>query len=83
MSNFDKRQIRQLKIMAIKHLVMGLLYVVLAFVLLRNGYFGAIKLGGTTTYVLAVVLVLYGGFRIYRGVIDYKDAKAFERDLLD
>lgn len=48
---------------------MGAIYVVIGVIVLSMRYFGAIELSATTAYVLGTIMILYGAFRIYRGVV--------------
>jgi len=48
---------------------MGVVYVVLGIVVFSMRYFGTIELPAASAYVLGSVMVLYGAFRIYRGIV--------------
>jgi uncharacterized membrane protein HdeD (DUF308 family) len=48
---------------------MGAIYVVLGIVVLSMRYFGTIELSPTTAYVLGAIMILYGAFRMYRGMV--------------
>lgn len=58
---------------ALMNIAMGILYLVLAGVIISVRKFGTIDLsGGATAYLLGGLLGLYGIFRIWRGIQDYK-----------
>lgn len=48
---------------------MGVVYVVLGIVVFSMRYFGTLELPASSAYVLGSVMVLYGAFRIYRGIV--------------
>ncbi len=48
---------------------MGVLYVVIGIFVIYAKYFGIAELPDTWAYVLASLMVLYGIFRIYRGLV--------------
>jgi ABC-type nickel/cobalt efflux system permease component RcnA len=56
-----------------RHIVMGLLLMVLAWFLVENRKFGQLELSAMTAYVLAGLLVIYGLFRIWRGTRELKE----------
>lgn len=47
---------------------MGVLYIMVGALVLYARYFGTLPLSPTYAYVLGGILVLYGIFRIYRGL---------------
>lgn len=52
---------------------MGVVYVVLGVLVLGMRVFGTIALPPTAAYVLGGVMILYGGFRVYRGITDIRN----------
>jgi len=50
------------------HLGMGVVYVVIAAMILTLKYFGTMVLDASFAYILGGLMLLYGIFRIYRGV---------------
>ncbi|MCF8449738.1 MAG: hypothetical protein K9G49_07700 [Taibaiella sp.] len=48
---------------------MGVVYVVLGIVVFSMRYFGTLELPASSAYVLGSVMILYGVFRIYRGIV--------------
>lgn len=57
---------------------MGVVYVVLGVMVLGMRVFGTIALPSTAAYVLGGVMILYGGFRVYRGVTDMRSNNSNE-----
>ncbi len=59
---------------------MGAIYIIMGIVLFSMRYFGAIELPPTTAYILGTVMILYGAFRIYRGmVVILRKRKPYDR----
>ena len=58
-----------------RHIVMGLLLMVLAWALVQYRKFGQLELSPMTAYVLAGILVVYGLFRIWRGTRELRERK--------
>lgn len=58
-----------------RHIVMGLLLIVLAWALVEYKSFGQLALSSSTSYILAAILVVYGLFRIWRGTRELKERK--------
>jgi threonine/homoserine/homoserine lactone efflux protein len=52
---------------------MGVVYVVLGVLVLGMRVFGTIELHPTAAYVLGGVMILYGGFRVWRGITDIRN----------
>lgn len=48
---------------------MGAVYIIIAVIVLYMKYFGAVELPASTAYALGSLMLLYGGFRIYRGMV--------------
>jgi uncharacterized membrane protein len=48
---------------------MGVVYAVLGIVVFSMRNFGTIELPASSAYVLGSVMVLYGAFRVYRGIV--------------
>jgi hypothetical protein len=47
---------------------MGLFYIIIGVVIISVKYFGFIELSVVYAYILGGLMVLYGAFRIYRGL---------------
>lgn len=60
------------KLRAMQHIAMGIVYLILAGFMFYLKKFGAIELGTWMAYTLGFILVLYGGFRIWRGIVEMK-----------
>lgn len=54
------------------HLGMGTLYIILAYFVISVQSFGSIALGPVMSYVLGGLLLVYGGFRFYRGFVQMR-----------
>lgn len=48
---------------------MGAVYIIIGVVALSVRYFGVMELTTVQSYVLGIALILYGAFRIYRGMV--------------
>lgn len=48
---------------------MGAIYVIIGIVVFSIRYFGVVELSDTQAWILGSAMVLYGGFRIYRGMV--------------
>lgn len=48
---------------------MGAIYVIMGVVVFGMRYFGTVELPSVTAYVLGAILMAYGAFRIYRGMV--------------
>jgi threonine/homoserine/homoserine lactone efflux protein len=55
---------------AIMHMAIGVLYIILASYLFKVQKFGTVELGAAASYGLGALLLVYGGFRIWRGIQD-------------
>lgn len=53
---------------ATMHIGMGAVYLVLAAVVVYYSYFGMIPLSPGSSYAISGLMLLYGAFRIYRGI---------------
>ncbi|OSZ82268.1 hypothetical protein CAP35_03085 [Chitinophagaceae bacterium IBVUCB1] len=60
------------KLKAYRHIVMGIMYLCFAVVMFYLKQFGAIELSAAVAYSLGGLLVVYGVFRIWRGIADAK-----------
>lgn len=49
-------------------IAMGAIYIILGVILVSLHYFGTVELSTTSAWVLGSAMVLYGAFRIYRGI---------------
>lgn len=70
MSDYNNRPGFKFSFRAIMHIVIGVLYIVLAAYLFKVQQFGTVQLGPAAAYGLGALLMVYGGFRIWRGVQD-------------
>jgi hypothetical protein len=66
------------QIRAVRHIVMGIIFWVFAGVMFKEKAFGAFDLSEGLAYSLGGLLVLYGAFRIWRGIADWKMLKQEE-----
>ncbi len=48
---------------------MGAIYIIMGAIVLSIKYFGVVELSPTMAIFLGVLLLAYGAFRIYRGII--------------
>lgn len=48
---------------------MGAIYVIIGIIVFSVRYFGVVELSSTQAWILGSAMVLYGGFRIYRGTV--------------
>jgi hypothetical protein len=60
-SNYEKMQIPL-------HFGMGSVYLLFGLLIVYVKYFGSMQLSAGVAYVLGSLLILYGGFRIWRGI---------------
>lgn len=60
------------RIRAIQHIGMGVVYIIIAALLLWVKTFGTIELSNGIAYALGGLLLVYGVFRIWRGVREAK-----------
>lgn len=70
----NKAERRMATLKAARHIVMGIIFWAFAWVMFNSKQFGAIELSTGVAYTLGCVLVLYGGFRIWRGWADMKSS---------
>ncbi|GAA4462269.1 hypothetical protein GCM10023093_08520 [Nemorincola caseinilytica] len=49
-------------------IAMGAIYIIMGIAVFSLRYFGTVELPAGTAYALGTILVLYGAFRIYRGI---------------
>ncbi|MBS1583980.1 MAG: hypothetical protein JSS82_00320 [Bacteroidetes bacterium] len=69
---------RWLRLRAMQHIGMGVVYVIISGLLFWIKTFGSIELSRGTAYALGSLLLLYGVFRIWRGAKDLKALRAGE-----
>lgn len=50
-------------------MAMGTIYIIVGVVLFAIRHFGTVELSASMAYILGTVMLLYGAFRIYRGII--------------
>ena len=70
--NLDERMERSRTYSAFRttlDMAMGAIYVLMGIFTLGLRYFGTVELPATTAYLLGGLLVVYGAFRIYRGLV--------------
>ena len=75
-SVMDNKGYAQIK--AVRHIAMGIILWVFAAVMFKEKAFGAFDLSAGLAYSLGSVLVLYGAFRIWRGIADIRMLKQEE-----
>ena len=63
------------RVKAMQHIGMGSVYLVIAALLFWVRTFGTIELSKGTAYALGGLLLLYGIFRIWRGIKELKAGK--------
>ena len=54
------------------HIAMGILYLLLSGIMFTAQKFGTVELGKGMSYGLGTLLVVYGLFRIWRGIQDLR-----------
>ena len=74
MAGFNNSNTRR-QINAVRHIVMGIILIACAYALIEYRYFARIELNLTTAYVLGGILVVYGLFRMWRGIQDLRGEK--------
>jgi hypothetical protein len=57
------------------HIGMGVVYLVLGGIAVVGKYFGKFELDPIKAYVLGGIMILYGAFRLWRGVQDIRMRK--------
>ncbi len=50
------------------HIIAGIMYVIFGFMVIFLKYFNSIQLSKGTAYAMGSLLLLYGIFRLYRGI---------------
>jgi uncharacterized membrane protein HdeD (DUF308 family) len=55
------------------HLGMGIFYVIVGLLILYVKHFGAMELPTIFAYLLGALMIVYGIFRIWRGVVDFRN----------
>lgn len=68
MSQYNNKPGFKFTFRAAMHLIPGIAFIILAFFLVKVQKFGTIDLGTTGSIAFAALLVVYGVFRIWRGV---------------
>lgn len=56
-----------------RHIVMGIILFALAYAVVHYHRFGTIELSAMTSYTLAAIMVVYGLFRVWRGIRELKE----------
>ena len=59
---------------------MGVLYVVIAGMIITLKYFGTMALDANFAYILGGMMLLYGLFRIYRGIMGMRSKNRNRRE---
>jgi hypothetical protein len=57
------------------HVAMGVLYLVIGSLVLYVKYFGAMELSSGIAYTLGTMMLLYGLFRLWRGITYMRQQK--------
>jgi hypothetical protein len=68
----ERRQNSTIRFRATMHLGMGAMYIVFGIIIMYVKAFGTLELPTTFAYVLSGFMILYGAFRIWRGLADFK-----------
>jgi hypothetical protein len=66
------------QIKAVRHIAMGIIFWVFAGIMFKEKAFGAFDLSAGLAYSLGSILVIYGAFRIWRGIADIRMLKQEE-----
>ncbi len=56
-----------------RHLVMGIIFLGIAYLIGTFKKFGNFEFGSGTSYFIAGFLVIYGVFRIWRGIVTFRE----------
>ncbi len=67
-----KKGLNWQRIRAMQHIGMGIVYIIIAVLLLWVKTFGTIELSNGIAYALGGLLLVYGVFRIWRGARELK-----------
>lgn len=51
---------------------MGIIYIIFGIAIMYIKYFGSIALGTMAAYTLGGIMLLYGAFRMWRGIVDIR-----------
>ncbi len=71
--DFDKKRAStRYRFRATMNIVMGILYVILGIAIATMHKFGSVNLNPSLAYGFCALLLLYGAFRLWRGVQDLK-----------
>jgi uncharacterized membrane protein HdeD (DUF308 family) len=57
---------------ATMHLGMGIFYILIGLLIVYVKYFGSMELPTTLAYVLGSLMIIYGIFRLWRGIVALK-----------
>ena len=68
----DKKDRTWTRLNAVRHFFFGVLLTLLAIYVLQNHRIANIEFGPAGSYLVGIVLVVYGLFRIWRGFIDLR-----------
>ena len=71
MSSSNRERTNQ-KFRAGRHITMGIILFALGYALAQYHRFGTIELSSLVSYSLAGIMFIYGLFRIWRGIKDWK-----------
>lgn len=76
--NLNRPKLR-LRFMPVMHIVMGLFFIIIGVVAAFKRNFGAVALSAGWAYAFGGLLLLYGTFRIWRGITDLRENPEDER----
>lgn len=65
----NERNDAYLKFRGSMHMGMGVLYIIIGSLVLYIKYFGTMELSSGLAYTLGTMMVLYGIFRLWRGIV--------------
>ena len=76
MADYEERNMRNRNYMRFRstlHIGMGMFYIVVGTLILYVKYFGAMELPTGVAYALGSLMLLYGIFRLWRGLTDMRN----------
>jgi len=76
MSTRDNNRRSFARLSATRHVVMGIIYLLASLLLMYVKKFGSIELPGGVVYALCVLLIVYGAFRLWRGIADFRNMRS-------
>ncbi len=57
------------------HIIMGVVYVAIGVLVIYIKHFGSLELPAGVAYTLGVLMMLYGAFRFWRGLVHLRQQK--------